>query len=66
MKTGVKVAVQQAAQKSPKLHGVLGASTRKIEEVLTAEHETKVTEISMALKLSEIRYKVTAMQGSCW
>ena len=50
MKTGVKVAVQQAAQKSLKLHGVLGASTRKIEEVLTAEHETEVTEISMALR----------------
>ena len=50
MKTGVKVAIQQAAQKDLKLHGVLGASTRKVEEVLTAEHETEVMEISMALR----------------
>ena len=50
MKTGVKVAIQQAAQKNLRLHGVLGASTRKIEEVLTAEHEREVMEISMALR----------------
>ena len=50
VKRGVKIPLRQAAEKTLRLHGVLGASTRKIEEVLEAVYEDEFKEISMGMR----------------
>ena len=66
VKKGVKIPLRQAAEKTLRLHGVLGASTRKIEEVLEAVYEDEFKEISMGMReafIGEIQLPEFAQLG---